>query len=565
MNAAIEPQTLAWVHALGWTLLHFLWQGALIGALFALFRALTGRARPQSRYAGGLIALALLALAPIATLWQVAPWDPAQVAAVARPDAVASVSGASTTEAEVSEAAIPHVTGDSRLEPLLPWVVVLWLLGVALAATRALFAYRRLARLCREHAEPLTEWEPKLRDLIQRFGITRPVRLLRSAVVRTPSLIGWLAPVIVIPTGVIVGLAPRQIELVIAHELGHIRRWDYLVNLLQIAIETVLFYHPVVHWISREVRNEREASCDDLVLRLGADRVAYAETLASLEELHQFAPVPVLAASGGFLLGRIRRIIGAEPALSAPQSGGQGLLLAVIALAVLLAAQPVSRTVLDRTPRSEPASVPLAGSPAATLAGAAIATLDRAMAAVVSVQESRGAMPHTPLLAAAPTAGIDSIAVPDLSPPAPARLALALPKPLRAMHGAAGELAFNDLVPRIVRARPQLALPADEHARATATVAPSYPREAAVRGIEGAVSLSFLIDARGRAHQIAVIEVTEPGVFEQAAKAALREWRFDPDRRSPGRRYTQTFEFALDSRSGIGLDCQKPLGSRICR
>ena len=331
---------LDWVHALGWTLLHFVWQGAVIGIAYAIVRAATGTTRSQVRYASGLMPLALMALAPMVTLWQLAP---------GAGSALVSTAGEGASMAAMAVGFAGNATG---LEPWLPTLVGAWLAGVCLVSLRACRQYWLLRNLVRREAEPLHEWEPLLRELAHRFNVSRPVRLVRSAIVQTPSLIGWIAPVIVLPASVLVGLTPRQIELVIAHELGHVRRWDYAVNLLQIALESVLFYHPVVHWISRDVRHEREACCDDLVLRLGADPVDYAHTLASLEELRGVTHAPAVAASGGFLLGRIRRIVGAsasaEPAFSAPLSGGQGFLLVTLALAAAMAIKPVARDVYAR-------------------------------------------------------------------------------------------------------------------------------------------------------------------------------------------------------------------------
>src|SRR4029077_8336234 len=137
--------------------------------------------------------------------------------------------------------------------------------------------WRRLNWLVRHAAAPLPECRDSLSKLCRRFGIRRPVRLLASLRVATPMLIGWFKPVILLPASMFTGFTPHQIELIIAHELGHIRRWDYLANLFQVIVETVLFYHPVVHWISRDVRNARESCCDDLVLALGeGSPVAYA-------------------------------------------------------------------------------------------------------------------------------------------------------------------------------------------------------------------------------------------------------------------------------------------------
>ncbi|HVF35377.1 MAG TPA: M56 family metallopeptidase, partial [Candidatus Saccharimonadia bacterium] len=442
MSFVIVPQAVEWVSALGWTLLHFLWQGALVGAAYGIARIALSHSRPQSRYALGLGALALLAALPVLTLLYLAPISAAGAAgAASAPVALGTIDAA-------SRAVVPGFS----VEPWLPWLVGAWLLGVVGCALRALLQYLRMRRVCRLGAEPLPEWDGRLLALCRRFGVTRPVRLLRSAIVQTPSLFGWIAPVIVLPVSVLVGLTPQQVELVIAHELGHVRRWDYAVNLLQIVVETVLFYHPVVHWISREVRNEREACCDDLVLRLGGDPVDYAQALAGLEELRGMTHAPALAASGGHLLGRIRRIVGAEPRFGAPAFGAQAVLVAALAFAAVMSVKPVARDVLN---------LAAVGGADATHPGAATPVELAARVATLAVERAfePAAVPSAPAPSTATTISEPATVSPDARPAAPIappriELALALPaatRPLAAERAPVGDLAF---------ARPALAAPA---------------------------------------------------------------------------------------------------------
>ena len=126
-----------------------------------------------------------------------------------------------------------------------------------------------------------------------------------------PTVIGWLKPVVLLPASALAGLAPNQIEAILAHELAHIRRHDYLVNLCRRVVETLLFYHPAVWWLSRRIRAERENCCDDLAVSLCGDPVAYAAALAELEGLRSTTGDLVLAATGGSLLQRVRRLLGA--------------------------------------------------------------------------------------------------------------------------------------------------------------------------------------------------------------------------------------------------------------
>src|SRR5690606_32608654 len=156
-------------------------------------------------------------------------------------------------------------------------------------------------------AAPLDRaFDAMLAMLRQRFGIVRSIRVLVSRHIDTPTLIGWVKPVILLPASVALGFPREQIELILAHELGHLRRYDHLVNPAQAVVETLFFYHPVVHWISRDIRNERELCCDALVLRLAnGEPREYARTLAALEELRQLPSALALAANGGELLERV--------------------------------------------------------------------------------------------------------------------------------------------------------------------------------------------------------------------------------------------------------------------
>jgi hypothetical protein len=155
-------------------------------------------------------------------------------------------------------------------------------------------------------------WQEMLIQLTRRLQISRTVRLCESIVAEVPTVIGWIRPVILVPVSAFVGLSPQQIEALLAHELAHIRRYDYFVNLLQTAIETLLFYHPAVWWVSRQVRTEREHCCDDIAVELCGNVLTYARALAELEELRGDTVMPQLAVAadgGGSLLKRIQRLV----------------------------------------------------------------------------------------------------------------------------------------------------------------------------------------------------------------------------------------------------------------
>ncbi len=222
------------------------------------------------------------------------------------------------------------------LAPLAPWIVVGWLTGVCLLSVRFLAGYFAARRLARKNTRRLAAvFEQRLTELGRRLGVRRAVRLLESTLVRVPTAIGIVRPVILVPAGIATGMPSDQLDSLLAHELAHIRRADSLVNLVQALVETLLFYHPAVWWVSGRVRTERENACDDLAVEATGNAVAYARALLELAERRRAVPLLAVAASGGHLWNRIQRLVDpARPEASAsPRWLAGGLVLtAVLAL-----------------------------------------------------------------------------------------------------------------------------------------------------------------------------------------------------------------------------------------
>jgi beta-lactamase regulating signal transducer with metallopeptidase domain len=199
-----------------------------------------------------------------------------------------------------------------KFESWLPMLLLVWLSGVGVLSLRLVSGWIWIERIRRHRTAAAAErWQQLAARLARRLHISRPVRVRESAGVDVPTVIGWMKPLVLLPASVLAGLSPPQLEAVLAHELAHIRRHDYLVNLLQTLVETLLFYHPAVWWLSNRIRAERENCCDDLAVSLCGDPLTYARALADLEELRGGRVHVVLAASGGSLLQRVRRLLGA--------------------------------------------------------------------------------------------------------------------------------------------------------------------------------------------------------------------------------------------------------------
>jgi GWxTD domain-containing protein len=219
---------------------------------------------------------------------------------------------------------------------LIPWLAPFWIAGVLVFHLRSLAAWMASRRFCRtavcRAADP---WPARLDRLRAHVGLSRPVVLLESGLAAVPVAAGYLRPVILMPAGLLTGLPAGQIEAILLHELAHIQRADYVVNLLQTFVEGLLFYHPAVWWISGVIRNERENCCDDLVVATLGNAGEYAAALAALEVNRASAPAMAAAATGGSLVDRIRRLLipGDRPKTGLPPVIAAFVLTLVAALA----------------------------------------------------------------------------------------------------------------------------------------------------------------------------------------------------------------------------------------
>jgi predicted CXXCH cytochrome family protein len=338
------------IRVLGWTLLHFVWQGAAVAALLASLNLALRRATPQARYLAACVSLLLMLALPALTFRAVSAAEAAPSTTPAR--TLADAMARTLAPARAAEAAAfaqptlprPFDLG-RRIEAMLPGLVTLWVAGVLLLGVRSLGGLTLVRRLGRTglRAAP-AGLEATLARLAQALRVSAPVRLYESALVGAPTVVGWFRPVILLPASALTGLTAQQLELILAHELAHVRRHDYLVNLLQSAAETLLFYHPAVWWVSNRMRVEREHCCDDLAVSACGSAVRYARALVELEGLCSDAPAFAVAANGGSLFDRIVRLVGRTPE---PSRAARGF-AALAAVAGLALAFGFGSILLDR-------------------------------------------------------------------------------------------------------------------------------------------------------------------------------------------------------------------------
>jgi len=335
-------------NALGWTLLHFLWEGALIAALlYAALLVLRG-GNAKARYAASCGALTLMFVSALATFF---------CAVSTREAATFSPSPVSFQETAIASTGA-HESGEARktfsIDTYLPALVWLWVGGVAGMSIRSLGGWAAAQRFARRYTWPASAlWAARFRVLAQRLKVSNSVKLVVSAIAQTPAVVGWLKPVVIVPAGIFAGLTTVQIEALLAHELAHIVRYDYLVNLLQTAAETLLFYHPAVWWVSKTIRYERENCCDDLAVEVCGDRFVYVRALTDLEQMRQ-APGMAMAANRGALLSRVERLLKLrQPRTGAPSAWASA---GVIAALIVAGMAPSSHAQRPPEPPEPPAA-----------------------------------------------------------------------------------------------------------------------------------------------------------------------------------------------------------------
>jgi beta-lactamase regulating signal transducer with metallopeptidase domain len=297
--------------AISSALVHSLWQNAIVGLLLWIVLVALRHRTANARYLASCGALALMAALPVVT-----------ALALSQPP----VPIASFTPASAVGAAIPLANGmmlppeplsvDAEgwqlnwLAVLKPWLLPIWLAGVLACSLRLVLASMHTVALRRRCALEQGAITAIVSKLAARMGVRRTVSVRVAPATMAPATFGLFRPVILISSATMLGIAPRQLEAVVAHELAHIRRHDYLVNVLQMLAETLFFYHPAVWWASRRIRVERELCCDDVAVQACGDAFCYAQALTSVAQLQIGPSGMALGSAGGPLLMRIQRLLG---------------------------------------------------------------------------------------------------------------------------------------------------------------------------------------------------------------------------------------------------------------
>jgi beta-lactamase regulating signal transducer with metallopeptidase domain len=307
--------------AIGWTLLHSLWQAMLIALAAAVLMVVFRQKKAQVRYRVAGLGLGLTLLSAVVTFcWYAQPTVPAAAASQsdrvvmpALPALQNPESAAVETEPRSAAALSVLESAQAYFAPHTSLIAVLWCLGFALCLLRLLGDIGQVHYLKTQRNFPADEyWLDLMNELLRKAGLHKTVALVESTLVRTPLVVGHLKPFIMFPIGLINRLDPFEAEAIIAHEIAHIVRRDYLFNILQSLVETIFYYHPAVWWLSSAMRREREIAADELAISLTGNPVNYAKALVVVQELAYFPLSPALAFAGprkSQLFTRIQRIL----------------------------------------------------------------------------------------------------------------------------------------------------------------------------------------------------------------------------------------------------------------
>ncbi len=338
---------------IGWSIVHALWIGVALGGATALCLGLVTDHRAPLRYRLAYFSLMLMVVAPLAM-------------------AIATVDVFTPPAREQVTWIVETTIG---LPALVEWrarvvrgAAVLWLAGVTVHMVRVGLEWRRLRQFTHMG---IGDAGPAARALVSRLatelGVRGSVTILGSSRAVVPMVFGWRHPRLLLPSAATRAIDPGQLRAVLAHELAHVRRRDYVANLLQVGAEALLWFHPAAHWVSQRVRTEREYCCDDVAIGVGVEATDYAHALAALDEARDECRL-VVAAASGTLLDRIQRIVGHPRPVLTPARGLLAFLAAlVVASAIVTLTMVVPPGIpLDARLRSMSAGPPGASTPAPT-------------------------------------------------------------------------------------------------------------------------------------------------------------------------------------------------------
>jgi TonB family protein len=558
-------------NAIGWTLIHFLWQGSLLFLCYCFITRLLLKNKINFQYWIGIAFISLSLIIPLRELiFQLG---------INSSNSVEHQFAASFTEIKSNGILNPIDILLLLIHKLLPYIVITWVVVVLLISTHLIKSWHSLVKLSKIATLKLPD------ELLVRFNkATKTLKLKFKPVVTIskkidiPATFGYFKPIILLPVSLINKLPQDQMEAIILHELCHIKRADFLHNILQLLVETLFFYHPLVKWISRDVRKVREQCCDELVLKLKTDPLVYAKALTNIATIYNSNIHNKkerlnlqIAANDGELFNRIKFLMIDKRSKAPFTNVILALLFSILALLVLKgiiegsANDTTGFTSNDTVINNN--EIQKNGRPnylvpnvydyinrskqndaKKTNQEPAIPTFRRNK--VTAVQKAPIKTKEAPLAkVTVNNANIESINTfnADIDQ---AKNSIIAPTKTAPTEIAKHELStFKE--PNNDKTYPKL----------IKRVYPNYQQVTQLNGAEGEVILSFNIDSRGRVKKIKINKRSPMRILDTISKQALRRWRFDPlsiDENNIKHRYQQIFRFKLDS-SNTNKKCFKKL------
>jgi len=316
LNKIISEYTIA---AFGLTVMHSLWIGAIISGLTAILFAFI-RKSTHARYIIATTGLVIIFISSLIIFVNIKDsthqWlrDDVMIPGVSKFQSInenyhqGKLSGGFNISGSIlgiTRDAERLFINHSEL------IVLIWIIGVLILGAKFTGAYiyaNRFRKRCTIDIPDI--WTVRIEKIAEKINLKTKIRAVKSAFVRIPFVTGWLKPVVILPASVLSGIPVEQVEAIIAHELAHIKRNDYLVNIFQSFIEIIMFFNPSVWWISDIIRKERENCCDDIALAAGTKSLVYVKALASMQEISLSPPAPAIAIkrNNNKLINRIKRI-----------------------------------------------------------------------------------------------------------------------------------------------------------------------------------------------------------------------------------------------------------------
>jgi len=475
----------------------------------------------SARYAIGVVALVLMAAAPVATgAWirNTVVQSPGSRVQGPGPAEQKPLPGPADPGPWTLDAGRWTLDDAARIVQVSPavanWLLGAWLMGVGLLSIRLSIGWwtaRTLAR--RSVREPRREILLNAGRLMTALNITGVVKVLESALVQVPTAMGWVKPVVLLPAAAMTGLSIAQIDALIAHEFAHIKRQDYLVNLLQSAIETLLFYHPAVWLISRRVRHERELCCDDMAIAAcGNDRLTYASALADLESMRH-VPEPMLAANGGSLITRMKRILGQDEAAVATNRTNWTAGVAILLTALILVPMNVVTT---RATEQAPVAQGVRGGVTGGVTGGVASAVAGGVAGGAIGGVARGVVGRISHgVTGSVTGGVAGGVAGGVKPGIVGGVEAV------ATSGVKSEGAAAPVSQQPVRIGGNI--PPPERIK---YVQPFYPEAAREAGVSGIVIAELVVGEDGKVTDVTILRSI--ALLDEAALDAVRQWRYTP-------------------------------------